>query len=189
MAEHQNLTQTDAISRLERDAAQLVIKVITEKHKEVVDLDSFKTFLRTKSGESTLTKIADIATEEKGRIMVNYKDEDLMKKTCKDCYRRGFTGHEVKFQSNAQGKYSRDANGQPIEISRQLRLCKCVKKHIQPIKGDYLKGWAETEYERQTKQADKQTPAKDKAAPKKRVAKAKATTGDSKPPKAAKPKG
>lgn len=192
MAKHQISTneKENAILTLEKSAVELVIERPVKNSKEHLTLEAFKAWLRTKPGEHHLAQIATAATDEKGRILLYYKDEDIIKAVskCRECRGRGYKSVSVKFKTLSNGAYERDKKGKAIEESRSALLCKCVTKANSPIKPDHLRTLSEIAYEREEAQKIKQAVAEGESTIKKKPAKAKPAVGDGSLPKATKRK-
>lgn len=193
MAKHLNsnsgTSKQDALLSLERDATQLVVTMIQERM-EKSTIKHFPEFLMAKAGQHVVKTVAGAEHTQRGRILVHFNDPEILAhiSKCRRCKGRGYASWEVSYKKDAKGKYIRDDNGDPIELSREMNLCQCVTNNVVALSETNLTGKALREYEKQTKQADNQAPIEDKPAPKKRATKAKAADVNSEQPKKVKSK-
>lgn len=100
---------------------------------------------------------------------ISYPEEsDLLKKACKKCYRRGYSGIHVIYKTNKHGLYERDAEGKPIELHSYRQPCSCILSKVEIPSDGSIKVMIHDYYERNLGVEAKEEPATPHKTPKRK---------------------
>ena len=142
----------------------------------------FSSFLGSKKGTPYLNNLQGLEGQYRAELMLAFQRHEDIPHTakCRVCHGRGYTGLEVKYKTEGNGRFCRDEKGKAIVESSTKRICQCVWKALKPINLSQIRDNAKEIYlklihdQGQEKQGTEQVavearPATKKRSPKKPV--------------------